>query len=185
MRNLIKESIKILVIALFIGLMELLNDGLIEGNIYTVIAGVKLSNLISAVLIVLLVLFLIRFGVTIGKLIRPINEFLSRLSKIGVWFIAFLLIIFNDNFHTSMSQLMNGFLSSLGIYATRSAIENYIVAFEIILIAIPLISFFVYFFQNLDSYLDLFFKRASKDVVKDNEDGDRSAEPEKKESVEG
>lgn len=90
------------------------------------------------------------------------NKFLSRLSKICIWMFAFLIVFNNDNFHNSLTQLINGVLSGVGIYATRSAISNYISIIEVFLIAIPLVRFFIYFFQNLDGYIDLFYNRTAK-----------------------
>ena len=169
MTTILKESIKIAIVAVFIGLLELLNSVLIEGKVYTLIAGVNWADFISMVLTLLLVLFIVRFGITISRIIQPANEFLSRLSKIFIWMVAFLILIFNDNFHTSMTQLLNEFFSIFSIFLTRSTIESYIVMSEVLFISVPLIRFFIYFFRNLDSYLDLFFTKYQKDEALQND----------------
>ena len=96
------------------------------------------------------------------------NEFLCRISKISIWLVAFLIIFNNDNFNNAITQIVNGILSDLGVYATRSAITNYLTTLEIVLIAIPLLRFFIFFFQNLDGYIDLFFKRTETELKKES-----------------
>jgi hypothetical protein len=168
MKTLIKDIIKFLVIGLFIGLLQLLNTALIEENIYSIIQGVRFSDFISATLLLLFVIFLIRFGSMVGKHLMAQNEFLCRISKISIWLVAFLIIFNNDNFNNAITQIVNGILSDLGVYATRSAITNYLTTLEIVLIAIPLLRFFIFFFQNLDGYIDLFFKRTETELKKES-----------------
>ena len=137
-------------------------DGFINGNFFTTIFSIRITDLISASLIFIFILFLIRYASVIGSGIKSYNKFLSRIFKILIWLIAFIIIFNNDNLHNALIQLINGLLSEIGVYVTRSAIGNYISTFEIILISIPLIRFFIYFFQNLDGYIELFFKRSDK-----------------------
>tara|TARA_B110000046_G_scaffold185676_1_gene228496 strand:- start:919 stop:1500 length:582 start_codon:yes stop_codon:yes gene_type:complete len=162
MKQIIKHTVKFIIIALFIGLLQIINNGFINGNFFTTIFSIRITDLISASLIFIFILFLIRYASVIGSGIKSYNKFLSRIFKILIWLIAFIIIFNNDNLHNALIQLINGLLSEIGVYVTRSAIGNYISTFEIILISIPLIRFFIYFFQNLDGYIELFFKRSDK-----------------------
>jgi len=162
MKQIIKHTVKFIIIALFIGLLQIINNGFINGNFFTTIFSIRITDLISASLIFIFILFLIRYASVIGSGIKSYNKFLSRIFKILIWLIAFIIIFNNDNLHNVLIQLINGLLSEIGVYVTRSAIGNYISTFEIILISIPLIRFFIYFFQNLDGYIEPFFKRSDK-----------------------
>ena len=162
MKQIIKHTVKFIIIALFIGLLQIINNGFINGNFFTTIFSIRITDLISTSLIFIFILFLIRYASVIGSGIKSYNKFLSRIFKILIWLIAFIIIFNNDNLHNVLIQLINGLLSEIGVYVTRSAIGNYISTFEIILISIPLIRFFIYFFQNLDGYIELFFKRSDK-----------------------
>jgi hypothetical protein len=173
MKQIIKYTVKFIAIALLIGLLQILNNGFINGNFFTTIFSIRITDLISASLIVIFVLFLIQFTSLVGTGIKSYNKLLSRIFKILIWFIVFVIAFNNENLHNVLTELINGLFSEFGFYITRTTIGNYISTFEIIIISIPVIWFFIYLFQNLDGYIDLFFKRSEK------KNGATSSEPEK------
>lgn len=170
MHNLIKDTVKFTIIALFFGLLEIINSSFIDGEIYVSLYTVSLSDIISAILVLLFTLLLIRFGTRLGRKVKDKHEFIARLSKIVVWTFAFLTIFNNDNFYIVTTEFSNGLLSELNIYATRSTLGNYLILIEIILFVIPLIGFLIYFFKNLDNYIDLVFKKNDKGSREKNEE---------------
>jgi len=175
MKLIVKHIIKFIIISLFIGLLQILNNGIIDGNFFTTVFSIRITDLISASLILIFILFLIQYTSIIGSGIKTYNKFLSRIFKILMWFVAFIIVFNNDNLHNVLIQLINGLLSEMGVYATRSVIGDYISTFEIVLISIPLIRFFIFFFQNLDGYIELFFKRSDKKKEADSIESENSS----------
>ena len=175
MKKIVKYTVKFAIIALFIGLLQIINNSFINGNFFTTIFSVRITDLISASLLIVFVLFLIQYSSVTGSYFKSYNKFLSRIFKIVIWFIAFIIIFNNDNLHNALTKLIHGLLSDFGFYSTRTLIGNYISTFEVILISIPLIRFFSYFFQNLDGYIDLFFKRSEKNNRTNSIESDKSS----------
>lgn len=161
MKSLVKTYVKYFIFAGFLGILQLMNSTFIEGEIYTMVLGVRLSDLIAAALLLIFTLFTVRLGKQSFEELKE-NPLISRLIRISIWLIAFIIIFNNDNFSYAITQSVRQLFLGFNLYPTMSDLTTYLVLIEITLIAIPLIRFFIFFFNNLDDYLDILLQRTPK-----------------------
>jgi hypothetical protein len=161
-----KDSLKVFLLytvaGLLIAIPFYLNNLLITGRINKSVIGIKISEFNASALFIFLLIYLFYLARDIGRVISLRNDFLSRLFKLAVWIVSFIVVFNNKTFNKFLARLLNKLFDSLfDTYISQSKLLVYIEYAEVSVFVLATLYFLYSFVISFKYYFENIFKSGS------------------------